>query len=147
MSSMFDGSSFNQDLSDWETAKVMNFSRMFYDNRGFNQPISEWDTSSGIYFDEMFSWGAFNQDISSWDVGKACYLEKMFENSPFNQSLYEWGPQLNDKRCEDNTAPDVTDMFRDTNCPDKDYATPILNHYCYAETAPKVSGVAPASKD
>ena len=40
---------FNQDLSEWETAKVRFFRFMFADTP-FDQPIGSWNTSSGEHF-------------------------------------------------------------------------------------------------
>jgi surface protein len=61
---------FNQDISNWDTSKVINFTAMFQMTI-FNQDISGWDTSSATTMEGMFSSATqFNQDLSSWIVSK-----------------------------------------------------------------------------
>lgn len=114
MSSMFEASSFNQDISSWNTANVVDLSFMF---------AGAWHNFYGH---------PFNQNLSSWNVGKACDLESMFYASNFNQDLNSWGPQLNARRCDGETAPNVLNMFLDSECT-SEYTTPILHHYCQPE--------------
>jgi surface protein len=46
--------SFNQDLSNWNTSKVTNMSRMFDGAQSFNQDISNWNTSKVTNMSRMF---------------------------------------------------------------------------------------------
>merc|ERR1719274_361922 len=64
-------SSFNQDLSSWNTESVTDMSGMFYQASSFNQDLSSWITGSVTNMDWMF-YGAssFNQDLSGWDVSQ-----------------------------------------------------------------------------
>ena len=42
---VLDSSSFNEDISRWDTSKVWSMRFMFWDAAAFNQPIGSWDTS------------------------------------------------------------------------------------------------------
>ncbi|CAL6333299.1 unnamed protein product [Bathycoccus prasinos] len=60
-------SSFNGDISGWDTSQVTTMESMFMEASGFNQNIGEWDTSQVINMEQMFyRASAFNQDISGW---------------------------------------------------------------------------------
>jgi surface protein len=65
-------SSFNGDISGWDTSSVTNMNGMFYDAVSFNQDIGGWDTSSVTNMDWMFANAeSFNQDLSGWCVDPA----------------------------------------------------------------------------
>ena len=67
--SMFSSTSFNSDISGWNTSKLQNVSNMFAYNKAFNQDISGWNTRSLRKIDLMMRENtAFNQDLSGWDV-------------------------------------------------------------------------------
>ncbi|CAL6298263.1 unnamed protein product [Bathycoccus prasinos] len=60
-------SSFNGDISGWDTSQVTTMESMFREASAFNQNIGKWDTSHVINMEQMFySASAFNQDISGW---------------------------------------------------------------------------------
>ena len=46
MSSLFEGTNFNGDISNWDVSNVVNMNEMFYDCKSFNQDISNWNISN-----------------------------------------------------------------------------------------------------
>jgi len=60
---------FNEDISHWDTSSVTNMNLMFTSATAFNQNIGCWDTSSVRDMYRMFYGAtAFNQDLKLWDV-------------------------------------------------------------------------------
>jgi surface protein len=105
---MFDYSSFNQNISNWNVSSVTDMSGMFYSSQ-FNQNISNWDVSSVTSMDYMFDSSQFNQDISNWNVsslssGQWNGAYQMFDDSNLSTENYDalligWAAQ----------SPDLTD--------------------------------------
>ena len=87
-----DKSTFNLDISLWDTSSVTNMSSMFKNATSFNQDISVWDTSNVIYMGSMFNKAtSFNQDISVWDTSNVTRMDSMFYNATsFNQDIGGW---------------------------------------------------------
>ena len=72
-------STFNGDISKWNTAKVTTMFYMFYFASAFNQDIGSWNTEKVIDMEAMFdSVSAFNQDIGSWNTEKVTSMIWMF---------------------------------------------------------------------
>jgi surface protein len=101
MSTLFQGATtFNEDISHWDTSKVTNMNRMFASgvlgslptNTAFNQNINIWDTSKVVNMSGMFySASSFNQPIEDWDTSKVADMSNMFRDaSSFNQDLSSW---------------------------------------------------------
>jgi len=97
---MFDGTSFDQDISQWDVSRGTEFWGMFYNATSFDQDISQWDVSRGTIFDSMFYRAtSFNQDIANWDVCQGTNFENMFnEATSFDQDLSQW-PQAARDSC------------------------------------------------
>ena len=55
-------------ISEVCTSGITNMASLFSSNTTFNQDISKWDTSSVTNMNSMFDSSRFNQDISSWDA-------------------------------------------------------------------------------
>ena len=89
MGNMFSSSTFNQDISDWDVSSVTNMRGMFSDST-FSGDISQWDVSSVTDMREMFLGSSFNGDISQWDVSGVTNMGIMFSGSPFDGSLEGW---------------------------------------------------------
>ena len=92
----------NEDVTEVNTSKITNMSRLFKGNHTFNQDISDWDTSNVTNMNEMFAYAyAFNQPIGKWDVSKVRNMSQMFRgvfetyvmrlySTAFNQDLSNW---------------------------------------------------------
>ena len=84
--------SFNQDISNWDTSNVTNMEFTFEEASAFNQDIGSWDTSSVDSMQYMFRRAsAFNQNIGNWDTGSVTNMHFMFQYATaFNQDLSGW---------------------------------------------------------
>lgn len=102
----YNSTTFNQDISYWDTSNVTDMSWCFADARDFNQNIGSWDTSSVTTMEYMFyNADDFNQDIDGWDVSNVTDFGNMFRQAQnFNQSLNSWNTSSVDF---------MTYMFRD----------------------------------
>ena len=85
-------SSFNQDISSWDTSQVTSFFRMFRDNLNFNQPIGVWNTSLVTNMNCVLDNArAFNKPLNDWDTSKVTTMANTFKNArKFNQPLNNW---------------------------------------------------------
>ena len=100
-------STFNADISKWDTGKVSNMNHMFYQASAFNQDIGSWNTAQVTRINGMFAEAsAFNQDIGSWNTAQVTSMDYMFYSaSAFNHDISSW------TGFAATTA--QTDMFRD----------------------------------
>ena len=84
--------SFNDDISQWNTSNVINMNNMFNNATNFDQDISGWDTSNVTNMSYMF-YNAFNfnQDIGNWNTSKVTNMGFMFYNAiTFDQNIRRW---------------------------------------------------------
>ncbi|MGA5704731.1 BspA family leucine-rich repeat surface protein [Peterkaempfera bronchialis] len=85
-------SSFDQPIGGWNTAKVTNLDDTFYSASSFNQPIGGWNTSEVTSLDGTF-YGAssFDQPIGNWKTSKVTSLDRTFATATaFNQPIGGW---------------------------------------------------------
>lgn len=115
MQFMFKGaSSFNGDISNWNTGSNTSLFRTFNHATSFDQDISGWDVSQVTNMQETFALAnSFNQNISAWDVSNVTTMYGMFaQNTAFNNAS---GDSLNWERNSshpdgESTLANVTNM-------------------------------------
>ena len=85
-------STFNEDISFWDTSNVTRMYLMFYGAPLFNQNIGNWDTSNVSTTSNMFMGAAsFNQNIGNWNTSNVTDMRNMFASaSSFNQNIGNW---------------------------------------------------------
>ena len=93
MDSMFDGSGFNGDISNWNVENVTDMKYMFYGSK-FNGDISSWNVEKVSDMHSMFKNAKFNGDISNWDVGNVTNMKSMFDRCPL-ENRPEFQPKFN----------------------------------------------------
>jgi surface protein len=97
MSNKFkDATSFNQNISSWDTSNVTTMYGMFYEADAFNQNIGSWNTSALTDTNDMFFGAdAFNNggsgSIGNWDTSSVTRMSGMFNGAVlFNQNIGGW---------------------------------------------------------
>ncbi|MGB1450011.1 MAG: BspA family leucine-rich repeat surface protein, partial [Flavobacteriaceae bacterium] len=87
-----ENSSFNEDISFWDTSNVLGMQLTFAGASSFNQDISNWNTQNVGAMNGMFAGAtAFNQDIGGWNISNVTDIWEMFRYaSSFNQNLSSW---------------------------------------------------------
>ena len=93
LNGMFQGAtSFNSDISGWNTGAATRMISTFLGATSFDQDISAWDTSNVTFMTSMFQGASsFNRDISAWDTSSVTDMGRMFEEaSSFNQDISAW---------------------------------------------------------
>lgn len=95
MSQMFQGcTSLNSpnNINEWNTSGVTDFSGIFRNAINFNQDISNWNTESVLNMSNMFRGASsFNQDIGGWNTERVTNMSYMFhEATSFNHDISKW---------------------------------------------------------
>jgi len=80
---------FNGNISSWNTAQVTNMFKMFNSNFAFNQDIGNWNTAQVTNMDSMFNNArVFNHSIGNWNTAQVTNMKFMFYNAAaFNQDV------------------------------------------------------------
>ena len=86
MSSLFEYSDFNGNISKWDVSNVTSMEYMFFVCKLFNQDISSWDVSNVTNMEGMFcECKSFNKDISTWDVSNVKSIDGIFYSCPIKE--------------------------------------------------------------
>ena len=86
-------STFNGDISKWDTGKVTTMNDMFYTASAFNQDIGNWNTAQVTTMKYVSSASAFNQDIGDWNTEKVTTMRAMFYSLLRSTKPLGVGPQ------------------------------------------------------
>ena len=87
MSSLFEYSDFNGNISKWDVSTVTSMEYMFFVCKSFNQDISSWDVSNVTNMEGMFcECESFNKDISTWDVSNVKSMDGIFYSCPIEEN-------------------------------------------------------------
>ena len=87
-----EASSFNGDISNWNTSSVGDLYNAFNGATSFNQPLNNWDTSSVTSMIGTFrNATSFNQDLNSWDTSNVVDMAFLFNSATsFNGNISNW---------------------------------------------------------
>ena len=92
-------STFNGDISKWDTGKVTTMRDMFYSASAFNQDIGDWNTERVTDMDGMFYFAsAFNHDIGSWNTERVTDMGNMFYPLLRSTTTFPRGPDPQRRR-------------------------------------------------
>jgi surface protein len=82
---------FNENLTGWDTSRVITMENLFLDARAFNGDVSTWQTGNVINMYQTFGRAtSFNGDVSQWDVSKVTTINRMCKFHFFSSIHVKW---------------------------------------------------------
>ncbi len=106
----YGATSFNQNINKWNTSKVTSMKNMFNGANSYNNPMNDLDTSKVITMEGMFMGAtSFNFDISNFVMDNVISTKYMFKNATrFDVEIRNWEfPSIDDGLFTESTH----DMF------------------------------------
>ncbi len=86
----YEATSFNGDISRWNTAQVTNMQYVFDGATSFNQDLGRWNTEKVTSMTQMFyRASSFNQDIGRWNVEAVTSMSNMFNGVTLSPANYD----------------------------------------------------------
>jgi hypothetical protein len=92
MKGLFQNTSFNENINNWQVGQVTTFASMFAGAEQFNQPLNKWSINSKNLFGMFQGAKSFNQDIRGWNppnIGDASY-GFLVNGTAFTYDLSVW---------------------------------------------------------
>ncbi|MFK7937292.1 MAG: BspA family leucine-rich repeat surface protein [Saprospiraceae bacterium] len=133
MESMFAGSDFTGDVTDWNVSNVQNFQGCFASCQNFNQDLSDWDVSSANNLREMFNFcQGFNQDLSKWNIPSFTSAFNLFSRSGVSIQNYDSMLDSWSKRASPPTNVNFSNMDGMLYCESEDDRTTLITAYSWA---------------
>ncbi|MEL6304823.1 MAG: BspA family leucine-rich repeat surface protein, partial [Bacteroidota bacterium] len=86
-----DATSFNGDLSGWDTQNITNMAAMFKGAAAFvGNGIENWDTGNVRHMQSMFSEASvFDANLANWNIQNIERMDSMFDNSGLSTDNYD----------------------------------------------------------
>lgn len=82
---------FNTDISKWDVSKVYDMEGMFFDAESFtNYSLNDWDVSNVVNMGSMFYLSSYDKPLNKWDVSSVQNMTSMFQYSVFDQDISMW---------------------------------------------------------
>ncbi|MCX6780630.1 MAG: BspA family leucine-rich repeat surface protein [Candidatus Magasanikbacteria bacterium] len=92
MIGLFQDTSFNGNITTWNTGTVTDMTGLFYNDSSFNQDIGGWNVGAVTNMASMFyTASSFNQNLSLWNVSNVTNMSDMFRNAGGFNSALAWG--------------------------------------------------------
>ncbi|MEL6976619.1 MAG: BspA family leucine-rich repeat surface protein, partial [Bacteroidota bacterium] len=144
-----DATSFNGDLSGWDTQNITNMAAMFKGAAAFvGNGIENWDTGNVRHMQSMFSEASvFDANLANWNIQNIERMDSMFDNSGLSTNNYsatlEGWATLDDGEAQIPTFVDFTNQNGMMFCLDAEQERDdlITNHNW------EISGDAPTGAD
>ncbi len=116
--------SFNENISNWNTSNVKNMEGLFMNLRYFNQPLNNWDVSNVENMSNMFAGSMFfDQSLDKWNTSKVTNMSRMFGATYAFYGLHVCGFNHNINNWDVSNVNDMSYMF----CDCLDYDKPLDN--------------------